>query len=372
MILINILFVIEKLEPDVGMAYTYWSIAKKLAKSNKIFIITSFSKGKKKHEIIDGIEIFRPLHYGDLYHPFKQIIFIIKLYFYLIRFLAKNDIDLIHSSAYTVTLPSTYAASYYKIPVITSIRSFLGEKWFNMQKTNKAIIYYITERLILKFSRYNLVHFPSKYTRDKLQRFINSKSVVIYNFIEKKQIMEIKNKSNVWNIRKKIGIKSNETFILFVGRFSPAKNIPNLINVLGKTKVKFKLILVGYGDELKKIKKSIENNNLENKCIIIGKKSHRETLQIMNSCDFLILPSMIEQFPKVVIEALAFNKPVIATKVGGIPEINSDNLYLVDNLEEINKILQSDIKPKADNKILEEYSLDKIANEFEKIYKKLV
>ncbi len=86
----------------------------------------------------------------------------------------------------------------------------------------------------------------------------------------------------------------------------------------------------------------------------------------------LILPSKLETFSNVVLEGLALGKPVISTKVGAVPKMKSENLYLIDTLEDINHVLEKNIEPKKDDRVLEEYSMDKIIDEFEKLFKDVV
>jgi len=72
------------------------------------------------------------------------------------------------------------------------------------------------------------------------------------------------------------------------------------------------------------------------------------------------------------LEALALGKPVVATKVGGIPEIKSANLHLIDELDEINEVLEGGIVAVAENEIVEEYSLDRIAGRYEELFETVI
>ena len=73
-----------------------------------------------------------------------------------------------------------------------------------------------------------------------------------------------------------------------------------------------------------------------------------------------------------VLEALALGRPVIATKVGALPEVKSDNLYLIDRLDEIETILPGGIKPKLDTRVAGDYGKEKIISEFEHMFESVI
>ena len=123
--------------------------------------------------------------------------------------------------------------------------------------------------------------------------------------------------------------------------------------------------------ERAKIEGVVKRLNLEDRVILLGQKAHGETLAMMRACDALVLPSICEQVPNVVLEALALGRPVIATKVGGIPEIRSANLHLIDNLGELGMILDSGIAAREEDRIIEEYSLDNVAGQYESLFARL-
>jgi phenylacetate-CoA ligase len=54
---------------------------------------------------------------------------------------------------------------------------------------------------------------------------------------------------------------------------------------------------------------------------LCGKVNHETKLSLMKGADMVVVPSLMENFPIVVLEAMACGKPVVATNVGGIPEI---------------------------------------------------
>lgn len=169
-----------------------------------------------------------------------------------------------------------------------------------------------------------------------------------------------------------LGVEDNEYLLLYVGRLISIKNVDGLLQAVSRLTIPFKLVIVGDGPERKRLEKLVDELNLNGKVVFLGRKSHIETLKIMRACDVLILPSKSEVFPTVVIEALALNKPVISTPVGGVVEINSPNLVIVNDPEEIMDELISKIKPVEDKTILKLYSLDNIVTQFEKLFQQVI
>jgi glycosyltransferase involved in cell wall biosynthesis len=151
--------------------------------------------------------------------------------------------------------------------------------------------------------------------------------------------------TNIRNVRQDLRMEEDELFLLHVGALIRTKNVYNLIKALSAWgwEQKFRLVLVGDGPERVRIEKLLRRLNLEGKVTLPGKKPHDETLSIMKSSDVLLLSSICEQMPNVVLEALALGKPVIATRVGGIPEIKSQNLHLIDRLEEIGQVIEGGV-----------------------------
>lgn len=78
----------------------------------------------------------------------------------------------------------------------------------------------------------------------------------------------------------------------------------------------------GYAKSLKKLAREL---GVLDRFLFMGKRE--DIPQVMNACDLVVVPSRAEPFGKVVIEAMACGKCVIASAVGGIPEIVADNVY---------------------------------------------
>lgn len=116
-----------------------------------------------------------------------------------------------------------------------------------------------------------------------------------------------------------IAVDSEERLLLFAGHCIPTKGIFELMEACRQIP-DIRLRMIGaISPEIKKELLLLSGNNgwLE----ILGQVSHQETIRQMKSCDIFVLPTYTEGFPNVILESMACGCPIIATKVGAIPEM---------------------------------------------------
>jgi glycosyltransferase involved in cell wall biosynthesis len=113
--------------------------------------------------------------------------------------------------------------------------------------------------------------------------------------------------------------------LLYVGRLEPEKGLPYLIqsiSLLKKDNKHVHLKIIGSGPEEKELRTLTKKLDVKNEVTFYGYVKFGEPLfSYYTRADCLVLPSLSEGFPNVIMEAMAFNVAIIATKVGGIPEI---------------------------------------------------
>ena len=118
--------------------------------------------------------------------------------------------------------------------------------------------------------------------------------------------------------------------ILFVGRFTENKGVTDLVRamkLISERLDRARLALVGFGPAEDSIRRTIENEGLDDRVTIMGRVSRDEIPAHMASADLLVLPSLkVEGLGVVLLEALASGTPVVGTRVGGIPDIISDGV----------------------------------------------
>lgn len=104
-------------------------------------------------------------------------------------------------------------------------------------------------------------------------------------------------------VRNKLHIEKNEILLGHVGKFNYQKNQMYLIKVMNRLPDKYKLLLVGQGEELAKVKEKIYDFKLENRVILAGVTS--DVTKYLCAMDIFLLPSRFEGQPFVLIEATA-------------------------------------------------------------------
>jgi glycosyltransferase involved in cell wall biosynthesis len=350
---------------EIILRQIFGALAKK---GHEIYVITTRLEKMPDYEEIDGLQIYRPFSRGT--SLIKGVLFSIKLVPYLRNFLKSHPVDIIFDCAYSCTLPANYTARRKHIPIVTYVTEYFGKTWFQLVNPFKALIYWLIPSITLHFVGQNVIC-PSNEVGMKLKRHTKAEVTVIPSPLDYYEIGHILRNDATNDLRAELGITDGEQLLSFVGRLSPEKNVDGLIKALGESSINFKLIVVGDGRERAKLENLTKKLNLEREVVFLGQRPHQEALAIMKACDVLILPSKTEVFPTVVLEALALGRPVISTRVGGVVEVESANLHLIDSIEKINEVLPQ-IKPRPDGNLLERYSLDNICCQFETIFNKLI
>ncbi|KKR49033.1 MAG: Second mannosyl transferase [Candidatus Magasanikbacteria bacterium GW2011_GWC2_40_17] len=120
--------------------------------------------------------------------------------------------------------------------------------------------------------------------------------------------------------------KLKDCFILgTIANFYKTKGLSILLNIfqeLVKTNDKLRLVIIGNGPEKNNLEKQIKENGLEKKVVLTGILS--DAYKYLKAFDIFVLPSIKEGFPYALLEAMAAGLPIVATKVGAIPEIIED------------------------------------------------
>jgi len=124
----------------------------------------------------------------------------------------------------------------------------------------------------------------------------------------------------------RLGLDPNRRRILFAGAFLPVKNLATLIEAFAAVRANgfphLELVLAGTGPLESRLRRRVTKLRLQDAVRITGRFiAHDEVPYWMGAADLLCLPSLHEGVPNVILEALACGLPIVASRVGGIPEV---------------------------------------------------
>ncbi len=147
------------------------------------------------------------------------------------------------------------------------------------------------------------------------------KKLIEYGFDSKKIIYN----ANFLNTSDYEPNYNHENYFVYLGRLSEEKGILTLIDAMQYVKGSAELRIVGTGPLENEIKQLIKRNKLDNRIEMVGHKRGLELSECIKNAMFGIMPSeCYENAPYSVLEMMAYGKPVIGARTGGIPELIDD------------------------------------------------
>jgi glycosyltransferase involved in cell wall biosynthesis len=120
-----------------------------------------------------------------------------------------------------------------------------------------------------------------------------------------------------------------EDFILAVGRLTPVKGMDVLLDALRICRTRgitMPLVIIGDGPERETLAHKTRAHGLQDQIHFVGARTQPEVRQALRACLFVVVPSRQESFGLTVLEAQSCGKAVIASNVGGIPELVCDGV----------------------------------------------
>lgn len=320
----NILHLQNHLNLSCGVSKTIYLITKNTSPSFNHFIACFGGDGFSRFESIN----IKPLILKDHKNSaFGFVRHFIKLY----SFCKKKQIHIIHSHHRYFDLLAFLISRIIKVKTITSVQS---------KVYNHKLFSYKSDILIAcsnTIKNHLIKNFKIEANRIK----------VIYNSVDPSEVILTKTKTELLN---SLEIPSEKFIIGYIGRLDfKEKGIDILLEAflnLSKVNRDLFLLLVGNGIDEKKIKEFITQNKLRAKVI----NSQADIFNYFQLLNLFVLPSRVDPFPLVMLEAGLTRKPFIGSNVDGIAElIDNEKTGLVFETGDV-KQLSNCISRLIDNK----------------------
>jgi len=292
----------------------------------------------------------------------------------LIFYLRKEDPDIIHIHLWPARLFTPIIKLFSNASVIYTVEDQL--EWMaHFEKLLEKLFYFLTNKIIFVSNSSNK-SYCSKFKVNK------KKNAIIYNGIDSSKFSLAYNS----NFRKEQGLSDTHLIITSIARIIERKGHIYLVRAAKILQEKYshlKFIIVGEGNYRESISREIKKLQLDDLFVLTGQR--RDINNILSSTDIFVLPSLCDEgLPLCLLEAMAAGKPVITTNIEGINEVADINnaiiipptnsIALANGLEKliIDREERLRLGEEAKKTALSRFSLEKMCNLYEKLYKEII
>ena len=246
--------------------------------------------------------------------------------------IVKNEnIHLICTHGYKPNIIGRFASWLSGVPAIAISRGWTAE-------SRKIRFYERLDKIFLHLSDHVVA--VSDGQREKIKKLGvgSGKISVIHNGINLEEIPQV----SAETLRSALGLPDDAVIVASAGRLSPEKNQSGMIEAARQVvsqNPKAYFIIFGEGFLRSDMERQIAEAGLHGRFLLPGFRSDLQA--VLHEIDIFMLPSFTEGLPNVVLEAFAVRKPVVATAVGGTPEVVIHGVSgFLTNPEEIDKMAE--------------------------------
>jgi len=240
----------------------------------------------------------------------------------ILKIIGKEKIDILHTHEVRSDILGLLCGKMKRIPVVVTLHGWI-------ENDRKGRILTKLDKWLLRYFDH-IVAVSDKMKKEVVGVGVNGNKVsVLHNALV---IEYFQRNPKDRSFRREIGVADETILVGNIGRLSPEKGQADFIRaaaeVLKQCK-NVKFALIGSGSDETYLKELVDKLNIRDSVIFTGYRN--DMLQVYNSLDLVVQSSYTEGMPNVILEALAMEKPVIATDVGGTSEaiINNQTGILV-------------------------------------------
>lgn len=294
----------------------------------------------------------------------------------LIDILKQEKVDLVQSHLIYSNILGALAAHFAGIPAIATLHST------SVRGDTKSRILKGVENLVLRSLATRILAVGSVVSEFHQGNYGDRRIDVIPNGIPQPELPAVPDRDR---LRHEITGNGSGPIIITVGRFSHAKGYQDMIaafNLLRQKDPHSKLLMVGSGGTFNSIKAQIEDLNLTQSVILAGERD--DVRQLLSLGDVYASSSHREGLPLAVLEAMMAGLPVVATSVGDIPNVVTEETgvvvpphrpdLLAAALEDLlnNPEKRSAMGKAAHRRALKEYSLEVWMERHRELYRQVL
>jgi len=229
--------------------------------------------------------------------------------------LKQHKVNIIQTHGHKANFIVFILSRFISKPWISFVHGWTDEDW-KIRAYNRVdkLLLKFPDRLVTVSKEMAFKLYSSGISRDKVK--------IINNAVSEKGIPK---ENPPLEVRDALKIPEEDRLLGVIGRLSSEKGQIHFLQAFSeviKTFPQVTALIVGEGPDEKKLKEFCISKKIHPKVIFTGYQ--KDITSIYKSLDLVILPSLSEGMPNVALESMLLGTPVIGTKVGGIPEVITD------------------------------------------------
>lgn len=263
-------------------------------------------------------------HMQNPINPWKDLLAVMEL----VRLMKKERFDIVHSCNSRAGILARVAAQIAGVPGV--IHTVMGYAFLYDVPCITKWFYILIERIAAHLChKLIFISLPMMKWGKKYNMAPEGKTVLIYSGIDEK---EFDIKIDIDKKREEFGIKPDELVVGLVSKLWKGKGHIDFLNaarIVLNSGIKARFMIIGEGYMREKLEKHATEIEIDKSCIFTGFRG--DIPEVTSILDVSVLPSHWEGMGRVLLEAMYLAKPVVATDVGGIPDIvkDSETAFLV-------------------------------------------
>ena len=306
----------------------------------------------------------------------------LKAFFALIKILRHERPDIVHTHTSKAGILGRWAAFFARVPII--IHTPHGHVFWGYSGRCQTLFYIILERLTACITD-KIIALTQQEKKDHLHFHIASedKFSVVHSGINLDKFFNTSVDSA--GMKRELGIPEDNLVVGTAGRLTPVKGHRYLIEAARKImniRPDTTFVFLGDGELLDELKNIASKLGIEENVRFPGWRL--DVAEVMSIFNIFVLPSLNEGMGRVLVEAMALGKPIVASNVGGIPDlvVDGENGFLVPTgdvetmVARINDLLESMEKREKmgenGKKIAVNFSADVMVQKIDRLYVELL
>jgi glycosyltransferase involved in cell wall biosynthesis len=226
--------------------------------------------------------------------------------------------DIVHTHKYKDSILATMVARCVGVPHVIRVVHGMPEPFNGLRNVNMSL-YTMVDRFVISRLVAGIIAVSSDIEQALMRTYGTARVVRIHNGIDL-DVVQVRtprsDKRKEWNFTDRV------TLLGTVGRLVPVKGhavLLEALQILQRSNRTMNLLIVGEGPLRGQLEAEVRRLGLEEFVRFAGHQV--DSYDFINMMDVFVLPSLHEGIPMVLLEALALQRPVVATRVGGIPEV---------------------------------------------------